>query len=53
MHKQIYQHPVINQLDYMILDILNLVDDELKISENINQIDKFISYTDNLIDRIQ
>ena len=53
MHKQVYQHPVINQLDFMILDILNLVDDELKISENINQIDKFISYTDNLIDRIK
>lgn len=53
MHKQIYQHPVINQLDYMILDILNLVDDEFKISENINHIDNFISYTDNLIDRIQ
>ena len=53
MHKQIYQHPVINQLDFMILDILNLVDEEFKISENINQIEHFISYTDNIMDRIK
>ena len=52
MHKQIYQHPVINQLDYMILDILNEVDEEFKISENITNIETFISYTDNLLDRI-
>jgi len=53
MHKQIYQHPVINQLDYMILDILNLVDEEFQISEKIDDIDSFISYTDNLIDIIK
>ena len=53
MHKQIYQHPVINQLDYMILDILNLVDEEFQISEKIDNIDSFISYTDNLIDIIK
>jgi len=53
MHKQIYQHPVINQLDFMILDILNEVDAEFGISENITNIDKFVSYTDCLIDRIK
>jgi HD superfamily phosphohydrolase len=53
MHKQIYQHPVINQLDFMILDILTQVDTEFGISENITNIDKFISYTDNLLDRIK
>ena len=53
MHKQVYQHPVINQIDYMILDILNLVDEEFQISENIDNIETFITYTDNLIDRIR
>lgn len=53
MHKQFYQHPVINQLDFMILDILNEVDDEFKISKNITNIENFISYTDNLLDRIR
>jgi HD superfamily phosphohydrolase len=53
MHKQFYQHPVINQLDFMILDILNEVDDEFSISKNITDIDHFISYTDNLLDRIR
>ena len=53
MHKQIYQHPVINQLDFMVLDILNQVDSEFGISENITNIEKFISYTDNLLDRIK
>jgi HD superfamily phosphohydrolase len=53
MHKQIYQHPVISQIDYMILDILNLVDDEFELSKNIYNIEKFILYTDNIIDRIK
>jgi hypothetical protein len=53
MHKQIYQHPVINQIDFMILDILNEVDEEFGISANITDIDKFVSYTDCLIDRIK
>jgi hypothetical protein len=53
MHKQIYQHPVINQIDFMILDILNEVDEEFGISTNITDIDKFVSYTDCLIDRIK
>jgi HD superfamily phosphohydrolase len=53
MHKQIYQHPVINQLDFMILDILNEVDEELGISSNIMNIEIFVSYTDYLMDRIK
>lgn len=53
MHKQIYQHPVINQIDFMILDILDQVDEEFGISANITDIDKFVSYTDCLIDRIK
>jgi len=53
MHKQIYQHPVINGIDFMILDILNLINDEFKLSTNINNVDKFITYTDNIIDVIK
>jgi HD superfamily phosphohydrolase len=53
MHKQIYQDPVINQIEYMILDVLNLVDEEFEISKNINDIEKFITYTDNILERIK
>lgn len=53
MHKKVYQHHIIKQLDYMILDILMNVDDELSISTNINNIEKFITYTDSILDVIK
>jgi deoxynucleoside triphosphate triphosphohydrolase SAMHD1 len=53
MHKKVYQHKKIKEIDYMILDILLNIDEELQISNNIDNVDKFILYTDNILDIIQ
>jgi deoxynucleoside triphosphate triphosphohydrolase SAMHD1 len=53
MHKTYYLHKETNLFEFMVLDLLNEVDDEFKISENITDIDTFCSYTDSLIERIK
>lgn len=52
LHKQIYNHHTVNQIEHMILDIFNLVDDELKISQNISNITEFLKLSDNILDYI-
>ena len=52
LHKQIYNHHTVNQIEHMILDIFNLIDDELKISNKIFNIEEFISLSDNILDNI-
>jgi HD superfamily phosphohydrolase len=52
LHKEIYTHPAVHQIELMLLDILNLVDEELNISQGITNSHKFMQYTDNLIDII-
>ena len=52
LHKQIYNHHTVNQIEHMILDIFNLVDDELKISDKILNVEKFMSLSDNILDNI-
>ena len=53
LHKQIYTHPVVHGLEYMILDILVNAKDFLKIEENINNIEYYLSLTDNILDKIR
>lgn len=52
LHKQIYNHHTVNQIEHMILDIFKLVDDELKISQNIANITEFLKLSDNILDYI-
>ena len=42
LHKQIYTHPAVQQIEYMILDILNKAEVVLKIRDNIENYEKFI-----------
>ena len=52
LHKQIYNHHTINQIEHMILDVFNLVDKDFNISESILDIEQFIMLTDNILDQI-
>jgi len=52
LHKQIYNHHTINQIEHMILDIFNLVDKDFNISKTIFNIEKFITLTDNILEEI-
>lgn len=53
MHKKYYTDKTINIFDFMILDILKLVDSEFQISANITNLDVFCTYTDDLLERIK
>jgi len=53
LHKQIYTHPVVHGLEYMILDILINAKDYLKIEENLNNIEYYLTLTDNILDKIR
>lgn len=52
LHKEIYTHPVVQQIEYMILDILNSADNVLNIRKDIEDYEKFIKLTDNIIEII-
>ena len=49
LHKEAYTHPCVNQIEYMILDVLKLVDDEYKFKDYINDPEKFIKLTDFIL----
>lgn len=52
LHKQIYNHHTVNQLEHMVLDIINLVDDKYNIKTSIHNINNFIEISDNILDKI-
>ena len=52
LHKQIYNHHTINQIEHMILDVFNLVDEYFNISKSIFDINEFIKINDNIIEQI-
>jgi len=52
LHKQIYTHPCVQQIEYMLLDVLNLADKVLNIRDSINNLDNFNLINDNIIDII-
>ena len=48
LHKQIYSHPCIQQLEYMYLDVLNEIDKIIDIKGSIENPEKFLLITDNI-----
>ena len=52
LHKQYYNHPAVKSHEYMISDILELINKTLKISENISIPEEYIKYTDSILDII-
>lgn len=53
LHKEVYNHPCVKQIEYMILDAFELANDELGISEKIYDMDKFCQLTDDIISLIE
>lgn len=57
LHKQIYNHKAVKSTEYMLLDIIKLLDPILGIKESIKDLDKFILFTDkffaNFLDMIK
>lgn len=53
LHKEIYTHPVTKSIDLMISDIFELVNEEYKIIENINNVKYFCSLNDNILYSIE
>lgn len=53
LHKQIYTHPCVRAIEYMILDILNLSHKQLDIIPKVLDITKFWYLTDNILDLIR
>ena len=49
LHKQIYNHKTVKSIEYMYLDIIKLLDPILGIKDSIQDLDKFIIFTDNFI----
>ena len=52
LHRQIYNHHTVNQLEHMVLDIINLVDDKYNIKTSIHNINNFIEISDSILDKI-
>ena len=52
LHKQYYNHPAVKSHEYMISDILELINKTLKISDNISIPEEYIKYTDSILDII-
>ena len=53
LHKQIYTHPCVRAIEYMILDILNISHKQLDIIPKVLDITKFWYLTDNILDLIR
>jgi HD superfamily phosphohydrolase len=53
MHKQFYNHKIGKAVEYMIRDILIESNSTFKIAESINDISRFINFTDDIINTIK
>jgi len=53
LHKQVYTHHGVQQIEFMISDILALVDEEMMISDRIFDAEKFCTITDNILTLIE
>ena len=49
LHKVVYSHKSVISSQMIIIEIMNLIESNLKLSESINNLDKFILYGDNTI----
>lgn len=47
LHKQIYNHKAVKSIEYMIEDMIRLLDPILNIKDSIKDLEKFIIFTDN------
>lgn len=50
LHRQVCQHPVVRSYEYMIFDIIELLDPIYNISTSINDPEKFYKFTDSILD---
>lgn len=53
MHKQFYNHKMGKAVEYMIRDILIESNSTFKIAESINDVSRFINFTDDIINTIK
>ena len=51
LHKQIYTHSVVRAIEYMVLDIINILDKRLNLVEMILDVKKISELTDNILDK--
>jgi HD superfamily phosphohydrolase len=47
LHKQIYNHKAVKSIEYMIYDIIKLLDTKINLINSIDDMNKFIIYDDN------
>ena len=52
LHRDVYNHPVVKSLEYMICDILNIIDPILELSNSIDTI-KQIQFNDTILEIIK
>ena len=52
LHKRVYNHPVVRAYEYMICDVLHMINPHLKISDSINFPDEFIRMSDSILEAI-
>jgi HD superfamily phosphohydrolase len=50
LHKQIYTHKVVRAIEYMILDIIRMLDESLNLVEKILDVERMSELTDNILD---
>ena len=51
LHKQIYTHSVVRAIEYMVLDIIKILDKRLNLVEMILDVKKISELTDNILDK--
>ena len=50
LHKQIYTHKVVRAIEYMVLDIIKMLDGSLNLVEKILDVERMSELTDNILD---
>jgi len=53
LHKQIYTHHAVRSIEYMILDVLDIAEEKLHLTDYVLDMDKFKYLTDNILDIIE
>ena len=51
LHKQIYTHKVVRAIEYMVLDIIKMLDRSLNLVEKILDVGRISELTDNILDK--
>ena len=50
LHKQIYTHSVVRAIEYMVLDIIKILDEKLNLVSKILDVKKMCEITDSILD---